>query len=196
MIGERTTTRRSETRALTLKPVERVVVVGGPGSGKSTLARRVSAAVGAEHIELDSLWWKSEWVPSDPVEFAGKLRNRLLGSTRWVVDGNYLDSVGVAEVWRAADTIVWLDLPRPTACRRTIQRSARRVLTRQRLWNGNREDLSVLTPRSLKGLWSSWPGYGDRIRVLIHEPDLNHLVIICLRSSREVRNFLRTLRVG
>ncbi len=91
------------------------MVIGGPGSGKSTLARRVSVAVGAEHIELDSLWWQAEWLSSDPVEFAGELRGRLLGSKPWVVDGNYLDSVGVAEVWRAADTIVWLDLPRPTA---------------------------------------------------------------------------------
>ena len=41
--------------------------------------------------------------------------------------------------------------------KRTRQRSARRVLTHQQLWNGNREQLSVLSPRSLMRLWNEWP---------------------------------------
>ncbi len=183
------------TPAPTFEQVHRVVVVGGPGTGKSTLARVVSAMLGAEYVELDALWWQAGWVPSDPAEFVMKTRERLLDTKRWIVDGNYLDAVGRAEVWPAADTVVWLDLPRPVAFRRTIRRSARRIFMRQRLWNGNREQLSVLAPSSLTRLWKCWPGYGEQIRALLEEPDLKHLAVVRLRSSRDVRRFRRTLRM-
>lgn len=188
--------RRHSGNRPTVEPVQRVVVVGGPGSGKSTLARHVSAAVGALYVELDALWWRADWVPSDPVEFVSRTRSRLRDAEWWVVDGNYLDAVGAAEVWPAADTVVWLDLPRPISFRRAIQRSARRVLTKQRLWNGNREQLGVLRPRSLKRLWNSLPGYGDRVEALLQEPDFNHLAVIRLRSRRDARRFLLTLPMG
>jgi hypothetical protein len=48
----------------------------------------------------------------------------------WVVDGNY--------------TVVWFDLPYLTVMARTIRRTVRRVVTREELWNGNREPLSNL----------------------------------------------------
>jgi adenylate kinase family enzyme len=178
----------------TFERVQRVVVVGGPGTGKSTLARVVSATLGAEHVELDALWWDAGWVPSDPGQFVMKTRDCLLDTKRWIVDGNYLDVVGRAEVWPAADTVVWLDLPRRVAFRRTIQRSARRVFTRQSLWSGNREQLSIFAPSSLARLWNRWPRYGEQIQALLKEPDLDHLEVVRLRSPRDVRRFRRTLR--
>ena len=159
---------------------------------ESTLARHVSAAVQGEYVELDELWWQAGWTPSDPGQFARRVRDQLL-NVRWVVDGNYLNEVGVAEVWQAAEMVVWLDLPRRVAFRSTVQRSARRALTRQQLWNGNRERLSVLTPRSLRRLWRSWPGYGGRIRTRLQDPALNQLRVVRLRSPRHVRSFLLTL---
>jgi adenylate kinase family enzyme len=173
--------------------VQRVFVVGGPGSGKSTLARHTAAATGAEYVELDAPWWQADWVPSDSIEFASRTRDRLEDAVGWVVDGNYLDQVGVTELWPAADTILWLDLPRWIAFRRLVQRSGRRVFMRQSLWNGNREQLSVLRPRSLLQLWDDWPGYGDRIGLLLQEPMFTHLVVFRLRTPRDVRRFLRNL---
>ena len=42
-------------------------------------------------------------------------------------------------MWQRADTVAWLDLPRHLVMRRLLWRTARRVMTRQELWNGNRE---------------------------------------------------------
>jgi len=102
----------------------------------------------------------------------------------------------IVDAWPAADTVVWLDLARRTSFPRAIQRSARRVLTKQRLWNGDREQFGVLRPRSLKRLWNSLPGYGDRIEALLQEPDFSHLAVIRLRSPRDARRLLLTLPTG
>ena len=47
-------------------------------------------------------------------------------------------------VWEKADTVVWCDLPYVTVMARTIGRTLRRTMTRQELWNGNREPWSNL----------------------------------------------------
>jgi len=60
----------------------------------------------------------------------------------WVVDGNY--SVVRDIVWEKADTVVWCDLPYVTVMARTIGRTLRRTMTREELWNGNREPWSNL----------------------------------------------------
>ena len=60
----------------------------------------------------------------------------------WVVDGNY--SVVRDVVWEKADAVVWFDLPYATVMARVIRRTVRRTLTRQELWNGNREPFSNL----------------------------------------------------
>ena len=43
-----------------------------------------------------------------------------------------------------ADTVVWFDLPYAVVMARTIRRTVRRVVTRQELWNGNKEPWSNL----------------------------------------------------
>ena len=47
-------------------------------------------------------------------------------------------------IWARADTIVWLDLPRPVVMWRVTSRSFGRVVRRTELWNGNRESAANL----------------------------------------------------
>lgn len=57
-----------------------------------------------------------------------------------MVDGNYASKGG--DVVRArADTVLWLDFSRGAVMRQLGLRTLRRVVLRQRLWNGNRESL-------------------------------------------------------
>lgn len=173
--------------------MNRIVVVGAPGCGKTTTGRRIGAALGIPYTELDSLWWDPNWTEVGEDEFKRRAAE-VVGGDRWVVDGNYF-SVGSRDViWPAADTIVWLDLPRWVAVPRVIRRSARRVFTREELWNGNREGWNVLSPDSIvKFAWTAWPKYGERYRELVASGDFAHLGWVHLRSPSEVGRWLATL---
>jgi hypothetical protein len=174
--------------------VDRVVVVGGPGAGKTTVAMHLAVVLGLEHVELDELWWGQSWVHVDPGRFEELLRDRLHGLSRWVVDGNYLEESGRV-AWSAAETLVWLDVPRRIAVRRAVLRTTRRVVGRQALWNGNRESLRCLGPRSLSALWLRWPSYGDQLSCMVAEPEARHLQVVRLRSPRDVRRWMQTVAI-
>lgn len=169
--------------------MQRVVIVGGPGSGKTTLARRAARALSAVHVELDALWWQPGWVHREPAEFVDAVREVLSSTPRWVVDGNYVHEIAES-VWPLADTLVWLDLRRGLGFRRAVVRSVRRLVTRQELWNGNRQTLDVLGPRSLWRLWSRWPSYPERIRLLLDSGVAPDLTVVRLVSPAAVRRWL------
>jgi hypothetical protein len=121
--------------------MRRIAIVGNSGTGKSTLARQLAVKLDLTHIELDSLFHHANW-PSTPVdEFQAKIRSALATADAttdgWTTCGNYRSASGRVNQ-QAADTIVWLDMPRWLIMRRTL----RRALTREVLGNGNREPLT------------------------------------------------------
>ncbi len=116
--------------------MQRVAVVGNCGSGKSTLAMRLARRLGAPHIELDAIYHQAGWVELPDADFLRAVDERTRGA-RWVVDGNY--PLVRDLVWSRADTVIWLDLPRPVVVARVVRRTLKRLVLRTELWNGNRE---------------------------------------------------------
>lgn len=94
-------------------------------------------------VELDDIHHQPNWTPIDAGAFHARLDEITTGDG-WVIDGNYRTLVVEGPVWERADTVVWLDLPRHEVMRQVIGRTLRRTLTREGLWNGNREPLSDL----------------------------------------------------
>jgi len=92
-------------------------------------------------VELDSIFHQPGWTPLDDEEFRRRVSS-LTAADHWVVDGNY--SVVADIVWSRADTVVWFDLPFATVMSRTVRRTVRRAVTREELWNGNKEPFSNL----------------------------------------------------
>ena len=98
------------------------------------------------------------------------------------------------EVDVSADTVVWLDLPRPVAVRRVTTRTLGRMITRERLWNGNSErvtDLFRLDDENV--IRAAWVGHADlRARYLaaIDDPTNAHVRFIPLHSQTEIDAFL------
>jgi len=129
--------------------MRRVVVFGTTGSGKSWLAERLAARHGLRLIELDALFWGKDWQPA-PLELFRHRVEREIRDGDWIVIGNYGQVRDLT--WRAADTLVWLDLPFPLVIWRLFWRTLRRSVSQENLWgSGNTESLvrSFFTRQSI-----------------------------------------------
>lgn len=143
-------------------------------------------------MELDSIYHQPEWTPLSDDEFRARVAAVTEPET-WVVDGNY--SVIRDITWSKADTVVWFDLPYVTVMVRTIRRTVRRVLTRQELWNGNREPLSNLWSFRPEKSIIAWTAtrhrvYRRRYRAAEIDPRWAGLHFVRLRSQAEANGFL------
>src|SRR5579871_1235322 len=146
--------------------VERVSVVGVSGSGKTRLAARIAEKLGVPLVELDAIHHLPGWEPINPSVFIETVRH-LADAEHWVIDGNYRAVVSDGPVWRRADTVVWLDLPRRTVMRQVVQRSISRVVARRKLWNDNRESVRNLVawdPQKsiIRWSWTKYATYQQR----------------------------------
>jgi adenylate kinase family enzyme len=169
--------------------VDRVVVVGGPGSGKSSVAAQIARALGVTKVELDDLWWGPKWTPAGRDQLRSSV-NEVLAAGHWVIEGNYFDEVADL-VWPRADLIVWLDVPRRVGVRRALLRSVRRIVLAEPLWNGNRESLAVLSPRSIASLVRRWPKYSERIVEALADLEIPAERVVRLRSDAERERWLQ-----
>ncbi|HEX5094106.1 MAG TPA: toxin [Burkholderiales bacterium] len=166
----------------------RVVVVGTSGAGKTTLARRLAEILGSEHVELDSLHWGPGWTPRP--EFVATVR-AAAERPRWVIDGNY---AAVRDIlWRRSTALVWLDFSLTRVLARALRRTARRIVTRERLYAGNRESVrSALLAKD--GIpWWVIRTHGRRRREfpeLLERPEYRHLAVIRLESPAAAGTFL------
>jgi adenylate kinase family enzyme len=171
--------------------VRRVSVVGNTGSGKSTVAAALAARLGAPCVELDAVFHQPGWTELPVEEFRARVADAAAGDA-WVIDGNY----GAVRdlVWAGADTVVWLDLPRPAVMRRVIGRTVQRAVRRQELWNGNREPWSnfwSLDPQRsvVAWAWTQHRSYRARYEAAMADPAWAHLRFVRLRSAADVRRF-------
>jgi adenylate kinase family enzyme len=113
------------------------VIASASGNGKTTLAQLAATRLGVPFVELDALVHGPGWTETPSEVLRAQLLPVLAGDG-WVIDGAYTHKLGDL-VLRAADQVVWLDLPIRTWMPRLIRRTVRRLVTREELWNGNRE---------------------------------------------------------
>jgi adenylate kinase family enzyme len=173
--------------------VRRISVVGNSGSGKSTLARKLAATLGVPHVDLDGVFHQPRWEPLPVDEFQRVVAARA-AEDGWVIDGNYRGRVQPI-VWARADTVIWVDPPRLTVMRQLIGRTLRRAVTRQELWNGNREPLTNfyrLDPEKsvISWAWHSHAKYRAQYGAAATDPGNAHLTFIHLTGRGDVDRFL------
>lgn len=175
--------------------MRRLVVVGTSGSGKTTTARAIAERLGVPCVELDSLFHQPDWVQLDDDAFLAAVADATAGDA-WVVDGNYTRSREVT--WPRAEAIVWLDYPRSVVMRRVTSRTLRRVVTRQELWNGNREpwtNLYRLDPEHniIRWAWTTYDANRDKYLTAMDDPEWDHLEWVVHRSPDETDAWLASL---
>jgi len=171
----------------------RVAVIGTTGSGKTTLARAIAQCLGYPHIELDALHWEPNWVEAPLDVFRMRVDAALRGET-WVTDGNY--SKGRDIVWSGADTLVWMDYSLPVIFWRLWWRSLKRIVSREELWGGNRENAhNAFFSRESLFLWvlTSRPRHRRDYPALLQRSEYAHLKLIRLHSPRETGQWLATI---
>ena len=162
--------------------MDRIAIIGCGGSGKSHLARALGAALGITPAHLDGLYYDQDWKPLDQERFAG-LQRDLVTAPRWIIDGNYASTLPIR--LRAADTVIFLDLP---------GRACLRGVLRRRLRHGGGQHQAIgVYDRITWGFVRYILGYrrqmAPRVRRLIAD-HAGQAQVVLLRSRRAARRYL------
>ncbi len=168
--------------------MQRVAVIGSGGAGKSTLARGLGAILGIAVVHLDRLYWQPGWVATDAAEWK-EVQRLLIARDRWILDGHYGGTLDLRLA--AADTVIFLDMPR-VVCVVSIVRRWLRCRGRRR------PDGAVGCPERITWEFLRWVWHYPKVHrprmlaKLAQHADGRRIVI--LRNRVEVRGFLERLR--
>ncbi len=172
---------------------QRISIVGPSGSGKTTLSKRLAATSNLPRLELDSLQHQANWTQLQPEVFRQRVRD-FVAQDQWVIDGNYTAVGALDIIWGRADLVIWLDLPRWRTFSRVVCRTLSRTITREELWNGNREQFrELLTLDREDNFWLWVWDHHDHVRKKYErrttEAQWSHLEVLRLRSPTEVERW-------
>jgi adenylate kinase family enzyme len=166
-----------------------VVIASASGCGKTTVARALAARLAVPFVELDELNHGPGWVEATAAELRAKV-GPIVAGNGWVIDGGYWGKLGDL-VLEAADTVVWLDLPRRVWLPRLLRRTLGRIARREELWGGNRETFrnafvgkNGLIPYALRGYRRRRQEYPSR---------LARFDVVRLRSQREIDRWVGSI---
>ncbi len=177
---------------------QRINVVGASGTGKSTFCKRLSEKTGYPHIQLDALFWKPNWEPTDKENFL-PLLEKTLHQECWILDGNYQSTSSVK--WKNVEAVIWLDYSFPLNIYRCIKRSVTRAITREEIWpgTGNRESFrrSFFSRESII-LWTLKTHHHVKreYHEVLKDKKYQHIEFIQLKSPKEAEQFLEELSQG
>ena len=148
--------------------MRRIAVIGPVASGKSTLARLLGSRLALPVVDLDDVYFGAGRRLSD--EEWRTVHRSLLEAERWILAGDHRDVAG--ERFAAADTIVWLDLPRLVCSWRALWRPS----------PASRVDC-------LRWIWR-YPARGRRQTIATLREHAGGAALFHLRSGRDVRAFV------
>jgi hypothetical protein len=116
---------------------------------------------------------------------------RRCARPRWVIDGNYSAVRDI--IWRRSSAIVWLDYSFARVFLRALRRTARRIITRERLYAGNRETVRSALFDTDGIPWWVIRTHGKRRRAfpaLLKRPEYGHAAAIHLDRPAAAEAFL------
>jgi adenylate kinase family enzyme len=89
----------------------KLYIIGHPGSGKTYLADKLSKKSGIKKIDTDVLFDKHPFYALSRKLYTKALDKLLIGKESWIIDG-YHAGLMPDELWKSADKVIYLDIPR------------------------------------------------------------------------------------
>ena len=165
----------------------RIIVIGSGGSGKSELSRRIGEILGIEVIHLDRVYWKPNWTEPTKDEWKETVDD-LVNRDSWIMDGNYRGTLEIRAA--AADTIIFLDLPRILCIWRAVKRWAKYP-------NQTRPDMGEGCPEKidfefLQWIWNFPRDSKPRLVEMLRQYEETKSIYV-LKSRREVEAFVKDI---
>ncbi|MFB7142866.1 DNA topology modulation protein [Gottfriedia sp. NPDC056225] len=164
--------------------MRKIVIIGSGGSGKSTFSRKLGNKLKINVFHLDAILWKPNWELESKKEQI-KIQNEMVKNEEWIIDGNYSGTIDIR--LNAADTIIFLDIPRLVCIYRAFKRLIQyRNKTRPDMREGCQERFNI---EFFKWIWEypkkKRPSILNRLQQLSDEKE-----VIILKSTEEVKQFL------
>ncbi|MFE5430808.1 DNA topology modulation protein [Peribacillus simplex] len=168
--------------------MKKIVIIGSGGSGKSTLAKQLGEKSKRNVYHLDALFWNPNWV-GVPRDEQRKAQKELVKEEEWIIDGNYGGTMEIR--LNAADTIIFLDIPRTICVFRAFKRMLQyRNKTRPDMGEGCEERFSF---EFFKWIWeypkTKRPKILERLDQLSKDKE-----VIILKSPKDVQYFLEKVQ--
>lgn len=167
--------------------MKRVVVVGCAGSGKSTLSRKLAARAGLPLIERDALGSLGSRAYREAL-------GEVAGQPLWILDGapHYEDDL----IYRAADTVIFLDYPKPLVMWRVLRRTVLIELSRRPVGAHRPQGVGVWrdSKHPLRWAWSSHHDRRQEGLALISRSDLAGADVFHFTHPRQASRWIRQLR--
>lgn len=115
--------------------MKRILVVGISGSGKTRFANLLSNKLNLPVVNLDSIFWKENWVEEDESVVIQKIK-AVLDTEVWIIEG-YIEPLSRERV-KAADVVIYLDYTGLQAARGGMKRMIKHSRTaRPEMPDGN-----------------------------------------------------------
>ncbi|SET55037.1 DNA topology modulation protein [Paenibacillus sp. NFR01] len=167
--------------------MNRIMIAGSAGAGKSTLSRQLGEALQLPVVHLDTLYWNPGWVASGDEEMQRRVE-AYVALDQWIIDGNYNKTFPMR--LERADTIIFLDMPRPLCLYRVLKR-------RIQYHGRSRPDLTEGCPEQIDWAFLKWIwDYPKRSRLKIiqaMEAQQGVKNIIFLKGRKAVKAFLQDI---
>jgi adenylate kinase family enzyme len=136
---------------------------------------------------MDALYHGPNWTPRE--SFTAEV-DAFAAEDTWVTEWQYSNARDLLAA--RADLVVWLDLPVFTTMRQVTERTLRRRLQGEVLWNGNRErslwTLFTDPEHIIRWAWRTRRSTAERIVVVMREHP--ELPIVRVHTHREVSDWL------
>ena len=164
--------------------MQKILIIGNCGVGKTTFSKTLADKLNLPLVHLDYQYWKPDWSQPTKNDWRATVKS-LVSQKSWIIDGNYRSSFDLRVP--AADTIIFLDLPKNVALWRIIVRYLKnRGRNRSDIGGNNVEKIDwTFIKRVL-----NYPRHH-----ILHELNSykTNQKLFHLRNQKDIKHFLRSL---